>query len=81
MNGEFITLTLREKHFNTICEIECSEMYNQMLENGETDYLLSQFNQAISILSQRIRKNKCEEEFTEYESDLLALVLGLIEEE
>lgn len=79
--NEFITLTLKEKHFNTICEIECSELYNEMLENGDTEYLLDMFNQAISMLSQRIRKNKCEEEFTEKEIDLLGLVLGLIEEE
>lgn len=78
---EFITLTLREKHFNTICEIECSEMYNKMLESGDTEYLLNQFNQAISVISNRIREDRCEEEFTEHESDLLALVLGLIEDE
>ena len=78
---EFITLTVKERHFNTICEIECSEMYNQMIESGDTEYLLDLFNQAISVLSQRIKKDKCEEEFTKKESDLLALVLSLIEEE
>ncbi len=78
---EFITLTLKERHYNTICEIECSELYNQMIENGDTEYLLDMFNQAISVLSERIRKERCEEEFTEKETDLLSLVLGLVEEE
>ena len=78
---EFITLTLKERHFNTICEIECSEMYNKMLESGNTEYLLDMFNQAISKISNRIKQYKCEEEFTENEADVLALVLGLIEEE
>ena len=78
---EFITLTLKERHFNTMCEIECSEMYNKMLESGDTEYLLDQFNQAISIISNRIKEDRCEEEFTEQEIDKLALVLSLIEEE
>lgn len=73
--------TLEERYGNTICEIECSDMYNEMLETGNTEYLLFLFNQAISILSMRLKENRCEEEFTEKESDVLALVLSLIEDE
>lgn len=73
--------TIEERHKNTICEIECSEKYNKMLENGDTLELLKMFNNAISILSKRIREQRCDQEFTEREADVLALVLGLIEEE
>ena len=52
-----------------------------MLENGDYEYLLHIFERAISILSQRIRQQKCNKKFTEEESDILALVLGIIEEE
>ena len=78
---ESFGFTIEEKYGNTIATIECSEMYNQMLENGDTEYLLDMFNQAISVLSMRLRNNRCEEEFTEKETDILALVLGLIEDE
>lgn len=78
---EGFSFTIEERHMNTICEIECSEKYNQMLENGDTEYLLNMFNQAISILSQRIRKSKCDKEFTEQEQDILSFVMGLIEDE
>ena len=78
---EGFSFTIEERHMNTICEIECSEKYNQMLENGDTEYLLNIFNQAILILSQRIRNSKCNEEFTEQEQDILSFVMGLIEDE
>ena len=78
---ESFGFTIEERYGNTIATIECSEMYNQMLENGDTEYLLKLFNEAISILSMRLRKQRCEEEFTEHEADILALVLGLIENE
>ena len=78
---ERFAFTIEERHMNTIIEIECSEKYNDMLENGNTLELLDMFNNAISILSRRIRECKCDQEFTEQESDILALVLSLIEEE
>ena len=78
---ERFAFTIEERHYNTICEIECSETYNNMLENGNYEYLLHIFERAISILSQRIRQQKCNKKFTEEESDILALVLGIIEEE
>lgn len=78
---ERFAFTIEERHMNTICEIECSKKYNDMLENGDTLELLEIFNNAISILSKRIREQRCNQEFTEKEADVLALVLGLIEEE
>jgi hypothetical protein len=79
--AERFAFTIEERHMNTICEIECSEKYNEMLESGDTFGLLKMFNNAISILSKRIREQRCDQEFTEKEADVLALVLGLIEEE
>lgn len=79
--AERFAFTIEERHMNTICEIECSEKYNEMLENGDNLELLNIFNNAISIISKRIREQRCNQEFTEEESDILALVLGLIEEE
>lgn len=78
---EMFSFTIEERYGNTIAEIECSELYNQMLETGDTEYILDLFNQAISILSTRLREGRCKEEFTEQEIDKLALVLGLIEDE
>lgn len=66
---------------NMICKIECSEFYNRMLETGETDFLLNLFNQAISILSQNLRKNNhTTEELSDKEKEILNLVFSLIEE-
>ena len=67
---ERFAFTIEERHFNTICEIECSEKYNDMLEKGDTLELLDMFNNAISILSKRIREQKCDQEFTEKEADI-----------
>ena len=78
---ERFAFTIEERHMNTICEIECSEKYNKMLEDGNNLELLNMFNNAISIISKRIREQRCDQEFTEKEADVLALVLGLIEEE
>lgn len=79
--AERFAFTIEERHQNTIVEIECSEFYNRMLENGDTEYLLHTFNEVISMLSQRIRKCECDKKFTDIEADKLALVLGLIEDE
>lgn len=73
--------TAEERHFNTIKEIEGSNLYEELTENGGGEYLLKIFNEVISMLSQRIKQNRCDKEFTENEADKLVLVLGLIEEE
>ena len=78
MNEKF-GFTIEERHHNTIVEIECSDMYNDMLENGECEYILGLFNEVISMLSQRLKQDKCSKEFTETESDKLAFVLSMIE--
>lgn len=78
MNEKF-SFTIEERHCNTIAEIECSDMYNDMLESGDYEYILEIFNEVISMLSQRLKQNKCNQEFTEIESDKLAFVLSMIE--
>ena len=48
---EFITLTIKEENFNTVCEVECSEMYNKMIKNGHPEYICDLLNQAILNIS------------------------------
>lgn len=71
--------TAEERHLNTIKEIKYSDLYEELTENGGSKYLLKIFNEVISMLSQRIRQNRCDKEFTENEVDKLTLVLTLIE--
>ena len=76
-----IGLTLEEANGLRIAEIEYSDHYSELLEDGGDEFLLHKFNEAISILSLRIKEKKCEEEFTQAERDVLELVFGLIEDE
>lgn len=76
-----IGLTLEEANGLRIAEIEYSDAYAELLEDGGDEFLLHKFNEAISILSLRIKAKRCEEEFTQAERDVLELVFGLIEDE
>ena len=76
-----IGLTLEEANGLRIAEIEYSDHYSELLEDGGDEFLLRKFNEAISILSLRIREKRCEEEFTQAERDVLELVFCLIEDE
>ena len=64
--------TAEERHLNTIKEIEYSDLYEELTENGGSEYLLKIFNEVISMLSQRIRQNRCDKEFTENEVNKLS---------
>lgn len=75
-----IGLTLEEANGLRIAEIEYSDAYAELLEDGGDEFLLHKFNEAISILSLRIKAKRCEEEFTQAERDVLELVFGLIED-
>ena len=76
-----IGLTLEEANGLRVAEIEYSDAYAELLEDGGDEFLLHKFNEAISILSLRIKAKRCEEEFTQAERDVLELVFGLIEDE
>ena len=76
-----IGLTLEEANGLRIAEIEYSDAYAELLEDGGDEFLLHKFNEAISILSLRIKAKRCEEEFRQAERDVLELVFGLIEDE
>lgn len=76
-----IGLTLEEANGLRIAEIEYSDAYAELLEDGGDEFLLHKFNEAISILSLRIKAKRCEEEFTQAERDVLELVFSLIEDE
>lgn len=76
-----IGLTLEEANGLRIAEIEYSDAYAELLEDGGDEFLLRKFNEAISILSLRIKAKRCEEEFTQAERDVLELVFGLVEDE
>ena len=76
-----IGITLEIANGLSIAQIEYSDSYAELLEDGGDEFLLHKFNEAISILSLRIKEKKCEEEFTQAERDVLELVFGLIGEE
>lgn len=75
-----LSLNIETRYRNTIESIEISDTYERLCD-GESPDLFNLFNQAISILSKRIKENRCEEEFTPHEEDVLAIVLGIIDEE
>ena len=50
-----IGLTLEEANGLRIAEIEYSDAYAELLEDGGDEFLLHKFNEAISILSLRIK--------------------------
>jgi len=51
---EEFSFRVTEKGCNTRAEIECSDFFNEMLINGDTEYLLDIFNKTVSMVS----KNK-----------------------
>lgn len=64
---------------NSIAEIECSNTYSLIMENGY-EKLYEIFNNAISILSRRVKEDDYSE-FTVNESAILEVVFMLIEKE
>jgi hypothetical protein len=75
-----ISLTLQDKCGLMVAEIEYSDEYEKLLEDGGDDFLLQKFNEAISILTIRAKAKESFEDFSVDELDTLALVFGLMEE-
>ena len=77
MNG----LNFKERYGLTIAEIEYSDKYEELLEDGGDKQLLNKFNQAISILAIRAKSKESFDDFSFEEREVLEEVFSYIGDE
>ena len=77
MNG----LNFKERCGLTIAEIEYSDKYEELLEDGRDEQLLNKFNQAISILAIRAKSKESFDDFSFEEREVLEEVFSYIGDE